>query len=358
MSRRAELRAHVREHARDLPGVYRMLGPSGEVLYVGKSVRVRTRLLSYFRARRGEKAAEIVGHAHRIEWDYVPDEFAALLTELRQIKRWRPLYNVEHKRDRQYCFIKRTREAAPRLLLTGDVADDGALYFGPFRGRTRVRDAIRELSDLLELRDCRGSTRMRFADQLELFRRDDPPGCYRGEIRRCLAPCAGRCTRAEYLARVDLACRFLEGDGDAPLIALHDRMRQAAERLQFEYAAVLRDRAARLDAVRRELLALRGGVQAMTRVYRVTGHDGQDRLYLIRRGLVRAEFAWPRTPEDRERIAETIREALAELDATPYRLDPHQAAEILLVARWFRLHPAERDRLLDPATLLETRQTA
>lgn len=358
MSRTAELRAHVRAHARDLPGVYRMIGPSGEVLYVGKSVRVRTRLLSYFRARRGEKAAEIVGHAHGIEWDYVPNEFDALLTEMRQIKRWRPIYNVEHKRDRQYCFIKRTREAAPRLLLVGDVADDGALYYGPFRGRTRVREAIRELSDLLELRDCRATTRMRFADQLELFRIEDSPLCYRGDIGRCLAPCAGRCTRAEYLERVDLACRFLEGTEDTPLLVLRERMVQAAERLQFEYAAALRDRAERLDAVRRELLALRGGVQTMTHLYRVPGRDGPDRLYLLRHGLVRGEFDWPQTPDDAARVAELVQEELSRVEPGPLRVTPHQAAEILLVARWFRLNPEERDRLLDPAEFLEARLSA
>jgi len=358
MSRTAELRDHVREHARDRPGVYRMIGPSGEVLYVGKSVRVRTRLLSYFRARRGEKAAEIIGHAHGIEWDYVPNEFAALLTEMRQIKRWRPIYNVEHKRDRQYCFIKCTREAAPRLLLVGDVADDGALYYGPFRGRARVREAIRELSDLLELRDCRATTRMRFADQLELFRLEASPLCYRGEIGRCLAPCAGRCTQSEYHARVDLACQFLEGRADTPLTVLRERMMRAAERLQFEYAAALRDRAERLDGVRRELLALRGSIQSMTYLYRVPAHEGPDRLYLIRNGLVRAEFDWPQTPDDAARVAETIREELSRVEPSLLPVSSHQAAEILLVARWFRLNPEERSRLMDPAELLDARLTA
>ncbi len=358
MSRTAELRAHVREHARDRPGLYRMLGPSGEVLYVGKSVRVRTRLLSYFRARRGEKAAEIIGHAHGIEWDYVPNEFAALLTEMRQIKRWRPVYNVEHKRDRQYCFIKVTREAAPRLLLAGDVAEDGALYYGPFRGRARVREAIRELSDLLELRDCRAATKMRFADQLELFRVDESPRCYRGEIGRCLSPCAARCTRGKYLERVDLACQFLEGRADTPLLVLRERMAQAAERLQFEYAAALRDRADRLDGVRRELMALRGSIQATTYLYRVPGHEGPDRLYLIRNGLVRAEFDWPDAPEDAARVADAIRTELGRVEPSLLPVCPHQAAEILLVARWFRLNPEERSRLIDPAELLDARLTA
>ena len=77
------------------------------------------------------------------------------------------------------------------------------------------------------------------------------PRCLRGDLGRCLAPCAGRCTRAAYLARVRLARRFLEGDTDAPLALLRERMQAAAERLQFEYAATLRDRAARLERLRK-----------------------------------------------------------------------------------------------------------
>jgi excinuclease ABC subunit C len=76
----AELRADVRAGCENRPGIYRMIGPGDEVLYVGKSVRVRTRLLSYFRADRGEKAAEIISHTHRIDWEYAPSEFAALLS--------------------------------------------------------------------------------------------------------------------------------------------------------------------------------------------------------------------------------------------------------------------------------------
>ena len=118
------LRAHVRAGARNSPGIYRMYGPAGEVLYVGKSVRVRTRLLSYFRADRGEKAAEIVGHAHRIDWEHLPSEFAALLREMELIKRWRPPFNVQHKADAAYCFIKLTREAAHRLLVVEQASAD------------------------------------------------------------------------------------------------------------------------------------------------------------------------------------------------------------------------------------------
>lgn len=358
MSRIEELRAHVRAHARNRPGVYRMLGPTGEVLYVGKSVKVRTRLLSYFRAPFGTKAAEIVSHAHRIEWDDTPNEFAALLLELDQIKRYRPLYNVEHKRDRDYCFIKLTREPAPRLLLVGSVSDDGALYYGPFRGRARVQGAIREINDLLELRDCAATTPVNFADQIDLFGHLPEPRCFRAELHRCLAPCAARCTQDEYRERVELTRRFLEGDADRPLAILQERMRQAADRLQFEYAAILRDRADRLEAVRQELLALRGTLDDLSFLYTVPGYDGDDRVYLIRRGMVRDEMPAPRTAPARRRLARKASEVFESIDTGPLRVQPRQVAQILLVARWFRLHPEERARTLSPASILEERESA
>src|SRR5688500_7572808 len=98
VAQRRALRAQVQAECRDLPGVYRMLGATGLVLYVGKAKRLRTRLLSYFRAaRKGgrrDKQARILRHAHALEWEYAPDEFAALLRELRLIKRHRPRFNV------------------------------------------------------------------------------------------------------------------------------------------------------------------------------------------------------------------------------------------------------------------------
>jgi len=111
----AIMRSNVKDTAADRPGVYRMLSSDGEILYVGKSKRVRTRLLSYFRcAYPDEKGARILRSAESIEWDYTPSEFAALLQELRLIKRFRPRYNVAMKRDgRNYCFIKLTRGQAP-----------------------------------------------------------------------------------------------------------------------------------------------------------------------------------------------------------------------------------------------------
>jgi excinuclease ABC subunit C len=347
----AELRAAVRAACENRPGIYRMIGPAGEPIYVGKSVRVRSRLLSYFRADRGNKAADIIAHTHRIEWEYSPSEFAALLAELRSIQRARPLFNVEHKRDRAFCFVKLTREDAPRLLVVREVAEDGGVYFGPFRGAQRVREVLREVAGLLELRDCASRTRLRFADQLDLFAQMIPPGagaetqplCMRADVHKCLAPCAGRCTHAEYHAHVDLARRFLDGDADVPLTILRRRMAAASERLHFEYAAVLRDRMHRLEDARAELVQLRGFIESLSFVYQVPGYHGDDRVYIVHRGSIREENVAPRNAAELDALTERAR-TLLRRRTSPGRVGATQAAEILLLARWFRLRPNELER--------------
>src|SRR3954471_12377165 len=146
----AIMKSNVRETAADRPGVYRMISSDGEIVYVGKSKRLRSRLLSYFRcAFPEEKGARILRDAEVIEWEYVPNEFGALLAELRLIKQFRPRFNVAMKRDgRNYCFIKITKGPAPKLVVVrGPGADDSAIYYGPFMGAMGVSEAVRELND-------------------------------------------------------------------------------------------------------------------------------------------------------------------------------------------------------------------
>ena len=166
------MRARVRDEAADRPGVYRMIAADGEIVYVGKSKRVRSRLLSYFRcAFPEEKGARILRDADRIEWEYTPSEFAALLGELRLIKQFRPRFNVAMKRDgRNYCFIKITKGPAPRLVVVrGPGQDDSAIYYGPFYGRDRRRRSSSRAQRRARLARLFGGSAMNFADQPELF---------------------------------------------------------------------------------------------------------------------------------------------------------------------------------------------
>ena len=179
------MRADVKSRCEDRPGVYRMTSADGEIVYVGKSKRVRTRLLSYFRCGPAEKGARIVRNAASIDWEYTPSEFAALLAELRLIKKLRPRLNVAMKRDaRHFAFIKVTRGPASKLLVVRGAGDEAAdVYYGPYYGAERVNEAVRELNDALGLRDCGSDRRMHFADQPELFEiAPRTPGCLRYEI--------------------------------------------------------------------------------------------------------------------------------------------------------------------------------
>ncbi len=343
----ATMRAHVRATAKDRPGVYRWLSPDGEIVYVGKSKRLRTRLLSYFRCGSEEKGARIVREAATIEWEYTPSEFAALLEELRLIKRFRPRLNVAMKRDaRHFAFIKLTRSPAPKLLVVrGAGADDAQIYYGPFHGAQRVGEAVRELNDALGLRDCRLDQPMHFADQPELFHIfPRTPGCIRHEIRKCLGPCVGGCTASEYEERVALVRGFLDGADDAPMDALRGDMELASAQLEFERAAVLRDKLQRLEGLREQFIRFRFAIETLSFVYTVPGHDGDDRVYLIRRGRVRGDHPIPRSEQERMRLLEVVETVFNPSDRATAQLPAHEVDELLLLSSWFRRFPAELGR--------------
>lgn len=344
------LKSHVKSSAEDRPGVYRMITESGEVTYVGKSKRLRTRLLSYFRAAYpGEKAARIVREAASIEWGYIPNEFAALLEEMRLIKSLRPRFNVALKRDgRNYAFVRVTDGRAPRLTVVrgSGAGDRGGVYYGPFSGAERLRDALRELSDALGLRDCTLDGKMRFADQPDLLPLPPrTPGCLRFEIGTCLGPCVAAPLAAVYAERVRQARAFLQGDNEAPIERLQALMQAASDALQFERAAALRDKLQRLESLRDQFDRLRFAVESLSFAYQVPGHGGDDRVYLLRRGVVRAERPAPRTDEERAALRELAAKVAA---ATDYRgstvVPAHEVDELLIVSSWFSNRPEEIER--------------
>jgi excinuclease ABC subunit C len=343
------MRSTVREGAADRPGIYRMLSCEGEVLYVGKSKRVRSRLLSYFRCAYPEdKGARIVRSAEKIEWEYTPSEFAALLQELRLIKRFRPRYNVAMMRDaRHYSFIKLTKSPAPKLIVVrGASGEDASIYYGPFVGAQRVGEAVRELNDALMLRDCRSELKMFFSDQTELFQLTPrTPGCIRHEISKCLGPCVGGCSAAQYDERVALARAFLDGLSDGPLDMLRVQMEHLSAELEYERAAVYRDKLERLEALRAQFGRLRFAVENLSFVYTVPGHEGEDKVYLIRRGVVRAELGKPKSSKDRRSMKQLVEDIFSPEDKQPSAQVPtHEIDELLLLSSWFRRFPQEMKR--------------
>jgi excinuclease ABC subunit C len=190
---------------------------------------------------------------------------------------------------------------------------------------------------------------MHFADQAE-FAVAEPrtPGCIRHEIGRCLGPCVGASTAAQYGERVRLAREFLAGHHDAPVASLRMAMQESSDRLEFERAAALRDKVARLEALQDQFARLRFAVETLSFTYVVPGSNGDDRAYVIRRGRVRHECPAPRTPADRAafqaRVADVFSASVRETGAVP----AHEIDELMLLGNWFRQHPEELKRTVAP----------
>jgi excinuclease ABC subunit C len=341
------MEALVRQGAENRPAVYRMIASDGEVVYVGKSKQLRSRLLSYFRgAYPADKGARILRDADHIEWEYVPSEFAALLGELRAIKRYRPRRNVALMRDgRNLCFIKLTGGVAPRLtVVRGPGTDDMALYYGPFLGAMKVSESVRELSDALGMRDCTLDKKMRYSDQAELFQLGPrTPGCLRFELRKCLGPCIAASTSRQYMERVAMARAFLDGKDDGPMEILRLEMIGSSGRLEFERAAAYRDKLHRLEQLRAQFGRLRFAVESLSFVYTVPGNDGKDRVYVIRRGRVRGEMEAPANSTERSALDQMLDEVFGNA-VDGMQVPSHEIDELLLLSSWFQRFPRELDR--------------
>jgi excinuclease ABC subunit C len=148
----------------------------------------------------------------------------------------------------------------------------------------------------------------------------------------------------EYDQRLALARAFLDGTDDGPIEVLRREMDASSERLEYERAAVLRDKLKRLEALRGQFARLRFAVETLSFAYTVPGHDGDDRIYLIRRGRVRAESGMPKTPDDAALLAGMIGEVFGAAERESSQIPTHEIDELLLLSSWFRRFPDELER--------------
>ncbi len=219
---------------------------------------------------------------------------------------------------------------------------------------------MRELSDALGLRDCAQDVKMSFADQRELFadalvqltRR--APRCIRHEVKKCLGPCVAACRHDEYGERVALA-RVVprRRRRRTARLQMRARMEESAERLDFERAALLRDKLRRLEGLREQFDRMRYAVDTLTFVYTVPGHDGEERMYFVRRGRVRAECAVPRCARDQADVRQRLADVFAVSEPRGAAVPAHEVDELLLLSSWFRRFPDELARTRSADALLE-----
>jgi excinuclease ABC subunit C len=343
-------RADIRQAVPATPGVYGMIDAEGQLIYVGKSKKLRNRLLSYFHARsQPEKADRIVEHASRIVWQCAPDEFAALLRELELIHKWRPRLNVQGQPGRmRRMFVCIGRGPAPRVYLTADPNGNETARFGPIRGGRFTRRAVQRLNDLAGLRDCPIPTPIVFAEQKRLFEYAETPRCLRFDLGNCLGPCSARCEETDYDHAVGIARDFLAGRNTKLQQTLNERMAEASGRRQFERAATLRDARMELDWLCDHLQRLRE-VRGRDRfVYALSEQPDRETWYLLAGGQVIEAASAPR---DRRTAACRIRMLERVYNADRSFLAKGNANDLdvsILVASWFRHRGQELAQTLLP----------
>jgi excinuclease ABC subunit C len=219
------------------PGVYLMKDARGRVLYVGKSVSLKDRVLSYFRGGEEARANVVAMMARVVDVDIVqtPSEVDALLAEQRLIKDLHPKYNVDLKDDKSYPYIEiRAKEAFPQVLVTREI-QRGSKVYGPFTEVDQLRAAHALLQRIFKFRVCG----IEIDENDERAARRRP--CLYHHINSCLAPCSGRVSKAEYRKSIRRLCQFLEGKRTTVVAALRREMERAAKALDFETAAEKRD---------------------------------------------------------------------------------------------------------------------
>src|SRR5919108_776147 len=221
-------------HLPESPGVYLWRDSDGNVLYVGKAKRLRSRVRSYIAADHVEsvKTRALMQQAMALDTIVVPSEAHALILEANLIKEYRPKYNIALRDDKSYPYIKvTTPEPFPRVYVTRRLVNDGSRYFGPYTDVGAMRRALNVVKRIFTVRSC----------NYDMPREMPERPCLDYFIKRCKAPCILAQTEAEYRAMIDEVLLYLEGRGGGGTRRRGERLGEAAARLDFEGAAELRD---------------------------------------------------------------------------------------------------------------------
>lgn len=222
------------------PGVYIMKNKSGEIIYIGKAKNLKNRVTSYFReeAEHTPKVASMVSNVYDYNFIVTDSEYEALVLECSLIKQHQPKYNILLKDDKGYSYIRISDEPYPRITSEKNKEKPGE-YLGPYMSGTVPRETVAEVNRVFRLPTCN----KRFPDD---FRKGRP--CLNYHINLCSGVCRGRISRREYAETIAQAVEYIKGGSEESAKRMEKQMEEAAEKLDFERAAVLRDR---INAIRK-----------------------------------------------------------------------------------------------------------
>ncbi len=278
------------------PGVYIMKNAAGQVIYVGKAKALKNRVTSYFQSPAGmtPKTRRMVSQINDFDIIVTESEFEALVLENSMIKKYKPKYNILLKDDKGYPYIRvTTSQPYPEFTIVAKPVADADRYFGPYSSRRAARQAIDTISEALKLKTCR----RRFPRDIG---RERP--CLYLHMGRCVAPCTGKVSPEEYADLVAQATALLEGNFKGLAREVEAAMLEASEALQFERAAMLRDRLRAVQTLGERQKVVAGSfadldvlafVQGQTRgcvvALHYLGGSLQDKDYTVIDGVTQAD---------------------------------------------------------------------
>ncbi len=295
------------------PGVYLMRDVRGKIIYVGKARVLKNRVRQYFQGGKnhGAKVKAMVAKVADFETIVTATEVEALILECNLIKKHRPRYNISLKDDKSYPYLRVTAEDFPRIVLTRRVIHDGSRYFGPYTSGLAVKEALQLLRKIFPLRTCKT-----FAKR----------PCLEFHIKRCLAPCVGKVSREDYMRLVNAAEKFLSGRTAQVERELAAQMQDAAQALNFEQAARLRDILAAVRKVteKQKIATDAGDVDAIG----LARADGETcaQIFFVREGKVTGRESFLLSGANDETDAQAVTEFVKQY----YSRAQISAAEILL----------------------------
>ncbi|HEY5648243.1 MAG TPA: excinuclease ABC subunit UvrC, partial [Nitrospiria bacterium] len=250
------------------PGVYLMKGRGGRILYVGKAKVLSNRVRSYFQKGSSHSARiqKLVSNIRDVETMVTKSELEALILENNLIKKHRPKYNVVFRDDKTYPYLRLSIQADfPRLEVVRRFKADGAVYFGPYTPSGAMRETLRFLRRLFPLPNCN----ITIDGTLDR-------ACIEYEIKRCLAPCTGQQSQADYREMMAQVRLFLEGKDTELLKALRSRMEIESAKLNFEEAARLRDQIGNIEQTLERQRITSTDLSDLDVIAGVRGGEGMD----------------------------------------------------------------------------------
>ena len=261
------------------PGVY-LMKHGDEIIYVGKAVDLHNRVRQYFQSERGKspKIRKMISLIQEFEYIVTGTESEALVLENNLIKEHRPPYNTMLKDDKQYPYIKATvQEAFPRVYSTRKIRQDGARYLGPYTNAGAVKESLELVQQIFRLRTCN----RRLPEDIGKER-----PCLNYDIKRCMGPCTGRISGEEYREAFRRALAFLEGKAKDITDSLRKEMQDAAEVLDFERAAVIRDQIRNIEALESRQIVENAGSDEERDViaYAIEEDHALAQVFFIRNG--------------------------------------------------------------------------